>query len=214
MQILGSPPRLHVLMVDPDTGVAVRLRHALLTVEHDARLTSVSRLESSLATLRRPDVSCVVTELDLPDRRGLDVLRMLRAAHPEVPIVVCTRAGSEDVAVTAMKLGAADYVPKQGTETAQLVAAVRAAVGRAVLSGLDEAPPGASCAVPTTPDSDFVATTARMRQALVLVERAAHSRVPVLLEGETGTGKELLARAIHTRGPRGARSEEHTSELQ
>jgi len=191
-------------MVDPDTGVAVRLRHALLAVEHDARLTSVSRLESSLATLRRPDVSCIVTELDLPDRRGLDVLRMLRAARPEVPVVVCTRAGSEDVAVTAMKLGAADYVPKQGTETAQLVAAVRAAAGRAILSGLEEAPQGTAGAAAMALDVDFVATTARMRQALVLVERAAHSRVPVLLEGETGTGKELLARAIHTRGPRRA----------
>jgi two-component system response regulator HydG len=189
-------------MVDPDTGVAVRLRHALLAVEHDALLTSVSRLEASLATLRRPDVSCVVTELDLPDRRGLDVLRMLRAARPEIPIVVCTRSGSEDVAVTAMKLGAADYVPKQGTETSQLVAAVRAAAGRAVLSGLDEPPSGGTGAPTPALDADFVATTARMRQALLLVERAAHSRVPVLLEGETGTGKELLARAIHTRGPR------------
>src|SRR5262245_20278241 len=202
MQSLGAPPRLHVLMVDPDTGVAVRLRHALLTVEHDALLTSVARLESSLATLRRPDVSCVVTELDLPDRRGLDVLRILRAARPEVPVVVCTRTGSEDVAVTAMKLGAADYVPKQGTESAQLVAAIRAAAGRAVLSGLDESSAASTGAVASTLDADFVATTARMRQALLLVERAAHSRVPVLLEGETGTGKELLARAIHERGTR------------
>src|SRR4029453_18595294 len=143
---------------------------------------------------------CVVTELDLPDRRGLDVLRMLRAARPEIPIVVCTRSGSGDAAVPAMKPGAADYVPKQGTETSQLVAAVRAAAGRAVLSGLDEAPSAGTGAPAPGPDAAFVATTARMRQALLLVERAAHSRVPVLLEGETGTGKELLARAIHTRG--------------
>src|SRR5262245_62853751 len=117
MQSLGAPPRLHVLMVDPDTGVAVRLRQALLAVEHDARLTSVSRLESSLAPLRRPDVSCVVTELDLPDRHGLDVLRMLRAARPEVPVVVCTRAGSEDAAVTRRKLRARDYRPSDAPAT-------------------------------------------------------------------------------------------------
>jgi transcriptional regulator with GAF, ATPase, and Fis domain len=55
---------------------------------------------------------------------------------------------------------------------------------------------------PPLPDPDFVATTARMRQVLLLVDRAARSRVPVLLEGETGTGKELLARAIHANGPR------------
>jgi two-component system, NtrC family, response regulator HydG len=202
MHGLVSPSRLHVLMIDADTSAAARLRHALLAVEHDALVTAVARLESSLTALRRRDVACVVTELDLPDRRGLDILRMLRTARPELPVVVFTRAGSEDVAVTAMKLGAADYVRKQGTDPASVLAAVRAAVGRAVLSGLDEAPGGGAAAALAAPDPDFVATTTRMRQALLLVERAAPSRVPVLLEGETGTGKELLARAIHAHGPR------------
>ena len=202
MHALTSPPRLHVLVVDADTSAAVRLRQALLVVEPDALVTGVARLESSLTALRRPDVTCVVTELDLPDRHGLDVLRMLRAARPELPVVVCTRAGSEDVAVAAMKLGAADYVRKHGADPAPVLAAVRAAAGRAVLSGLDYGAAGSAGSSVASPDPDFVATTARMRQALLLVERAAHSRVPVLLEGETGTGKELLARAIHTRGPR------------
>jgi two-component system response regulator HydG len=202
MHGLVSPPRLHVLVIDADASAAARLRHALLAVEHDALVTAVARLESSLTALRRRDVACVVTELDLPDRRGLDILRMLRTARPELPVVVFTRAGSEDVAVTAMKLGAADYVRKQGTDPASVLAAVRAAVGRAVLSGLDEAPGGGAAAALASPDPDFVATTTRMRQALLLVERAAPSRVPVLLEGETGTGKELLARAIHAHGPR------------
>ncbi len=200
MQI--SPPRLHVLLVDPDASVAVRLRHALLTVEQDALLTAVTRLDSSLSVLRQADVACVVAELDLPDRHGLDVVRMLRGLRPELPVVVCTRAGSEDIAVAVMKLGAADYVSKRAADTLQLLAAVRAAAGRAVLSGLDQTPAGSGVPASGSPDPDFVATTARMRQALLLVERAAHSRVPVLLEGETGTGKELLARAIHARGPR------------
>src|SRR5262245_45823329 len=202
MDGLVSPPRLHVLVVDPDASAAARLRHALLAVEHDAMVTAVARLESSLTALRRPNLTCVVTELDLPDRQGLDVLRLLRAARPELPVVVFTCAGSEDVAVAAMKLGAADYLRKHGADPAHVLAAVRAAAGRAVLSGLDEVSGAGGAAPLASPDPDFVATTARMRHALLLVERAAHSRVPVLLEGETGTGKEWLARAIHARGPR------------
>jgi len=165
-------------------------------------VTAVARLESALTALRRSDITCMVAELDLPDRRGLDVIRLLRSAFPGLPVVVATDSGSEELAVAAMKLGAADYVRKHPTDASELLAAVRAAAGRAVLAGLDDVPGGRPPVASPPPDSDFVATTGRMRHALLLVDRAAQSRVPVLLEGETGTGKELLARAIHERGPR------------
>src|SRR5262249_48923788 len=158
-----------------------RLRHAIVTVEHDAKVTAVTRCEAALAALRGPGITCVVTELDLPDRRGLDVVRALRAARPELPVIVATGMGSEDVAVASMKLGAADYVRKDTATGPTLLAAVRAAAGRAVLSGLGESS-GGTLGGATPRDPDFVATTARMRHVLLLVERAAQSRVPVLLE--------------------------------
>jgi DNA-binding NtrC family response regulator len=197
-----SQPRLHVLLVDPDSAAAARLRHAIGSVEHDATVTAIGRLSGALPALATPGVTCVVTELELPDLSGLDVVRALRAARPELPVIVVTDAGSEDLAVAAMKLGAADYIRKHAATAPVLLAAVRAAAGRAVLSGLDDESGAGTTARPPLPDPDFVATTGRMRQVLVLVERAARSRVPVLLEGETGTGKELLARAIHAHGPR------------
>jgi two-component system response regulator HydG len=198
---LVASPRLHVLVIDPDAALAVQLRRALPAMEQDPLVTTAGRLESALTPLRRTDLTCVVTELLLPDREGLDVLRVLRAVRPELPVIVSTRAGSEDVAVAALKLGAADYVPKQGADALRLPIAVRAAAGRAVLSGLDDAV-GAVAVAPPLLDPNFIATTARMRHVLYMVERAARSRVPVLLEGETGTGKELLARAVHAWGPR------------
>jgi DNA-binding NtrC family response regulator len=197
-----SQPRLHVLLLDPDSGAAARLRHAIVSVEHDAVVTAIGRLAAALPALRTLDVTCIVTELELPDLCGLDVVRALRAARPELPLIVVTDAGSEDLAVAAMKLGAADYIRKHTATAPTLLAAVRAAAGRAVLSGLDDEAGAATPVRPPLPDPDFVATTARMRQVLLLVDRAARSRVPVLLEGETGTGKELLARAIHANGPR------------
>src|SRR5262249_54636629 len=103
MDCLISVPRLHVLLIDPDVSTAARLRHAIVTVGHDAKVTAVTRCEAALAALRGPGITCVVTELDLPDRRGLDVVRALRAARPELPVIVATGMGSEDVAVASMK---------------------------------------------------------------------------------------------------------------
>ncbi len=202
MDGLVSLPRLHVLVIEPDAAEAARLRQAIVTAEDDARVTVAARLGAGLAALGRPGIACVVTELELPDCRGLDVLRALQAARPDVPVVVATAAGSEEIAVAAMKLGAADYLRRPAATPGDVLTAIRCAAGEAVLSGLDEPQAPTSILAPALPHPDFVALTPRMRHALLLVERASQSRVPVLLEGETGTGKEVLARAIHARGPR------------
>jgi DNA-binding NtrC family response regulator len=197
-------PQLHILLIDADPATGPLVRRRLAGLEGELRLSAAGSLRAGLRTLRTPGVACVLTELVLPDGSGAHVVRTLRTAHPGIPIVVLTAAGSEDLAVTAMKLGAADYVRKDATD--DLTTAVRVALGRAILAGIDEVP---SASVPDTvadvAGRDFVATTASMRRVLQLVERTAQSSVPVLLEGETGTGKEVLARAIHARGPRRGR---------
>ncbi len=196
--------QLHILLVDPDAATAAHVRRRLSGLEGDLRLTAVGSLRTALAALRRPGVACILTELVLPDATGAHVVRTLRIAHPEVPLVVLTAAGSEDLAVAAMKLGATDYVRKDAAD--DLGTAVRTALGRAILAGIEELPtPVLADSVADVAGRDFVATTSSMRRVLQLVERTAQSSVPVLLEGETGTGKELLARAIHARGPRRGR---------
>ncbi len=197
--------QLHILLIDADPEAPARLRQRLAALESELRLTTASSLRAALRALRAPGIGCIVTELAVPDASGAQLLRALRDAHPGVPIVVLTAAGSEELAVTAMKLGAADYVRKADAD--DLATAVRSALGRAIIAGIDELPsPGAATGVADVAGEDFVATTASMRRVLQLIERTAQSSVPVLLEGETGTGKEVLARAIHARGPRRGRS--------
>ena len=99
---LSSLTTFRVLLVDPDPDAAARLRQVLAGVDGDVRVTSAARLVSALTAIRQRDVACVVTELLLPDRQGVDVVRELRAARPQLPLIVFTAAGSEDTAVSAM----------------------------------------------------------------------------------------------------------------
>jgi two-component system response regulator HydG len=194
-----------VLVVDPDARHAALVEQALSPVEPGLRVRSVTRLRAALDALASLPIGCVVTELRLGDADGARVVRDLRAARRGIPVVVATGAGSEELAVEALKLGAADYVCKGDGHAERLATVLREVLGRAVLTGLDDGA-SASDVVPPAQADDvlLIATTGAMQRVLALVDRASRSAVPVLLEGETGTGKELLARAVHRRGPRRA----------
>jgi len=127
----------------------------------------------------------------------VDVVRALRAARRELPVIVMTAAGSEELAVAALKMGAADYVSRH----AELPVVVREALGRSVLAGVGHGGTGGELSGPAG-SGTLVASSAGMQEVLALIARAARSGAPVLIQGETGTGKELVAHEIHRQGPR------------
>ena len=173
-----SQPRLHVLLVDPDSAAAARLRHAIGSVEDDAWSRRSDVCSGALPRWRRPASRAWSPSSSCPICPGSTSCGRCAPRGRSFPVIVVTDAGSEDLAVAAMKLGAVDYIRKHAATAPALLAAVRAAAGRAVLSGLDDESGAGTSARPPLPDPDFVATTGRMRQVLVLVERAARAGCP------------------------------------
>jgi len=162
-----------------------------------ARVVTAEGVIEALGALEREPVSAVLCDLRMNDGDGLDVLRAVRTRWPAVRFVLMTAHASVATAVQAMRDGAHDYVTKP-FEAEQL----RAVVERALAEGAsargaegDGGPEGLGRLVGRAP---------AMRALYQLIERIAPTDATVLVLGETGTGKELVARAIHERSNRAA----------
>jgi len=155
-------------------------------------LTAASGAEGlTMVTQYDPDV--VLLDLALPDLSGLDVFRRLHQRHPKIPVIFITGHGTTDTAIEAMKLGAFDYLLKP-LELAHL----RELVGRAcAISRLMRVPAVTEDEPIQEPADVLVGRCPAMQDVYKAIGRVAPQDVTVLIRGETGTGKELVARAIY-----------------
>ncbi len=147
-------------------------------------------------------IDCVVLDLVMPDLDGYGVLARMRDAGLSTPVIVQTAHGGIDTVVSAMRAGAVDFVVKPvGVERLQvsLRNALSASALETEFQRLKRSRTG------TLSFKDIVTRNARMQTVLRTAEKATASLIPVLIEGESGVGKELIARAIHGSGERRAR---------
>jgi len=191
-----------ILVVDDDPVQRRLLEAALGKAGHD--IVTAEGGEAALAALdgsRGADIAAVVLDLVMPGIDGLGVLRAMRARGIEIPVIVQTAQGGIDTVVSAMRQGAFDFVVKP-VSPERLQAAIGAALKVGSLGGGERT--RRSSAKPIT-FRDLITAGPAMERVLRLGRKAAASNIPILIEGESGVGKELVARAIQGSGDRRSR---------
>ncbi|MCW3834542.1 sigma-54-dependent transcriptional regulator [Sphingomonas canadensis] len=157
--------------------------------------------ETAIATLGTPDgmgLDAAVLDHSSPDFDAPALIAELRARRPQLPILVLTANGSVAAAVAAMRAGATDFLVKP-IASERLLAALESAVGGKTAGELR--PLTEKLSAPLGFD-EIVGAAPQFRAALAIAAKAARARVPVLVEGESGVGKEVIAEAIHAASPR------------
>ncbi len=185
-----------LLVVDDEPRIR-RILEMALEDRGYAVLTAASAEEAE-GLLAAADVDLIVADLQLPGRSGLELLADLRRRHIDLPFILITAFGTVESAVEAIKAGAYDYVLKPfGMEEleALIARALEARRARAETASLEEAPAGGG------PPS-VVALSSAMKAVFALVDQVADQPTSVLVTGETGVGKEVVARALHERSGR------------
>jgi DNA-binding NtrC family response regulator len=189
-----------ILVIDDDPGVRESMSRMLRGAGYTVQ--SAGDGEEGFDLARGDAFDVILSDMRMPGLSGIDVLRKLRDVNVDASFIVMTGFGTVDTAVEAMKLGAVDFVQKPFFRD-ELLMRVRAAADRRQLarqvSLLQRQIP------PSSPPEGMIGRSAAMTKVKDLIRRAAAAAGTVLITGETGTGKELAARAIHAGSPRAGR---------
>lgn len=189
-----------ILIVDDESGqrrlteaVASRAGYATVEIDHG---------QAAIEFLKGPQgksIDAVILDHNMPGKSGIEVLTELRPQFPALPIIMLTAHSSVATAVEAMRAGASDFLLKPANPD-RVVRALSVALDKkapaGVLRPLTEKLPG------TLGFEDIVGSDPGFRAALSVAAKAAQKNVPILIEGESGVGKEVVAQAVHAASPR------------
>ena len=194
-------PSLTVLVVDDEPNLRKTLTISLEAEGH--RVTAVSNFDDALAEAGRRFFDMALVDLRLGTASGLELLPALRRLCPWLKLAVITAFASIDTAVEAMRRGAFDYLPKPFTHDQVALLMEKAAELRDLeqkVAALQET------LQECQPESDLSSRSPAMQRTLALARKVADSDATLLIRGESGTGKTVLARAIHAWSRRASRS--------
>jgi DNA-binding NtrC family response regulator len=183
-----------ILIADDDPTQRRLLQGVVEGFGYQVRVaTSGEEVLNLVAAPAQPDIDLLLLDLAMPGQDGMSVLKALKPVHPNLPVIVLTAQGGIDTVVNAMKAGADDFIVKPASPE-RLQVSISNALKLTALTGeltrLSKRISG------TLTFADLIAKSGGMGQVIRLGQRAAKSAIPILIEGESGVGKELIARAI------------------
>ncbi|MBI2191502.1 MAG: sigma-54-dependent Fis family transcriptional regulator [Planctomycetes bacterium] len=180
-----------ILIVDDETSVVSSFRRLLVGQGHEVLTASTG--EEAIGLLEKADPDLMIMDIQLPGQNGLQTFQRVQAARPRLPVIIMTAYGTTDSAIQATKLGAFDYHLKPFDPAEILRAIDKALQCVRLLRRQVEIDPSS---VPNSHDA-LVGQSPGMQAVYKLIGRVALTDATVLIRGETGTGKELVARAIY-----------------
>jgi DNA-binding NtrC family response regulator len=186
-----------ILVIDDEGAIRDSLR--MILEYEDYQFVGAASGQEGLAAVQRERPDLVLLDIKMPGMDGMELQARLKEADPDLTVIIMTGYASVETAVQALKLGAYDYItkPVDPDELSHLVSnalehkRARREVDR-LRENLLEAVPG----------TELIGKSPAMRKVTELIEMVAPTEATVLITGETGTGKEVVARAIHAAGPR------------
>ena len=197
-QVTGTAIKGRILVIDDEEDIRETL-DALLSLEGYAVDLAPNGAEG-LHRLESREYDLILLDLMMPDRSGMDVLRDIRERDRQIPVFMVTAFGSIDAAVEALKCGADDFIQKPW-KNEQLLVEISQVISKRRLETENLQLKRALKQRYSFPN--IVGRSDRMQRILDLVTQVAASRSTIMITGETGTGKELIAKAIHANSQRG-----------
>jgi DNA-binding NtrC family response regulator len=197
-QSAAFPGKGRVLVIDDEPDIRESLE--LLLTDSGYAVDLAHNGTEGLHRLESRGYDIVLLDLMMPDRSGMEVLEEFRIRDRDTPVFMITAYGSVEAAVQALKLGATDYFSKPW-DNEKLLLEISAAIERRRLE--DENTQLKRALKQRYSFPNIIGKSERMVRMLDLVAQVAPSRSTILITGETGTGKELVAKAIHANSPRG-----------
>ncbi|MES1208563.1 MAG: sigma-54 dependent transcriptional regulator [Pseudomonadota bacterium] len=190
-------PRARLLVVEDDPAMRELLREALSDDGYQVDVAAGGR--AGIDRVKQGGIDLIVSDVKMPDLDGLDMLREIKTCDPSPFVITITAFGSIDTAIRAVKLGAFDYITKP-FEIDQLLLAVEKALGARELQSevvrlRDEVERSYRF-------DNIIGRSPAMQEIFGMVRRLAGSSASVLVTGDSGTGKELIARSLHFSSPR------------
>lgn len=179
-------PRALIIDDEPDIRELLSMTLERMDIDCDA----AANLAQAQTFLAKSTYNICLTDMKLPDGNGLELVSTLNKTHANLPVAVLTAYGSMDIAIEAMKAGAFDFISKPidlGT--------LRSLITKAILSNeISE--------VEDSNQTRLIGTSDSIKKLIKGIGKLARSQAPVYISGESGSGKELVARSIHELGPR------------